>query len=978
MHQDQEAHRGRLIATVAATVISLACGTNYVYSAWAPQFAEKLKLSTTESNLIGLFGNLGMYSLGIPIGMFVDDRGSRPAVLAGGFLLAIGYIPLRLFFEKGAGSVPVLCFFSYLTGLGGCMAFAGAVKTSALNWPNHRGTATAFPLAGFGLSAFFFSFLGAVFFRGSTSSFLLLLSWGTFGLTIAGYFFLKVYPHVSYQEVPSQASEPHSSTRERARHAPEPGMSSNSNVVHPNLDISPLAPPESDASRAVNSNDTEAGGETLIDETSSLMPDVVTADIVGGSSVDQDMSYRVDIRGVKLLLSLDFWQLFSIMAILAGTGLMTINTDNMLPSNIGNDANALWKHYDDSVDEAFLVSHQQIHVSILSVFNFVGRLLSGIGSDYLVKTLRASRIWCLAVACLVFLLAQICALQIELPHKLVFVSGLSGLAYGFLFGVFPSIVAETFGIRGLSQNWGFMTLAPVASGNVFNLLYGRIYDHHSVVEPDGTRSCDDGIACYRSAYAVTSTACGLGLFITLYIIHYQRAQYLKGNILPGQLLRRGNMLHGFIATRIAYALLLLVNSILAWIMLTDWAIEKLQHLTLDYVKINCPTGQCYGWLAAHRINFALGLLHLIFAGLLFGVSSSKSPRAAIQNGYWGPKIIAWLALIVMSFLIPDKFFMFWGNYVSFAAAMLFLILGLILLVDLAHTWAEYCLAQIEDTDSRFWRFVLIGSTLSMYLASIAMTVIQYIFFAQGQCAMNQAAITVNLILWLIISVVSINPTVQEYNPKAGLAQAAMVAVYCTYLTMSAVSMEPDDKKCNPLVRAQGTRTTSVVIGAIVTMLTVAYTTTRAATQSLGLGGNGDAIRLPEDDEHDLVTQQPMDRREMRAEALRRAVEEGSLPADALLSDDESDAGGDHPHDDERSSTQYNYSMFHIIFFLATAWVSTLLTLNYDDSTRDGSFATVGRTYGASWVKIVSAWICHGMYIWTLIAPIVLPERFDFS
>jgi hypothetical protein len=28
MHQDQEARRGRLIASVAATVISLACGTN--------------------------------------------------------------------------------------------------------------------------------------------------------------------------------------------------------------------------------------------------------------------------------------------------------------------------------------------------------------------------------------------------------------------------------------------------------------------------------------------------------------------------------------------------------------------------------------------------------------------------------------------------------------------------------------------------------------------------------------------------------------------------------------------------------------------------------------------------------------------------------------------------------------------------------------------------------------------------------------
>ncbi|KAF4985404.1 hypothetical protein FDECE_16576 [Fusarium decemcellulare] len=432
-----------------------------------------------------------------------------------------------------------------------------------------------------------------------------------------------------------------------------------------------------------------------------------------------------------------------------------------------------------------------------------------------------------------------------------------------------------------------------------------------------------------------------------------------------------------VATRIAYALLLLVNSIVAWIMLTPWAIKKLQKLTLDYVTINCPTGQCHGWFAVHRINFALGLFHLILAGLLFGVATSKNPRAAIQNGYWGPKIIAWLAFIVLSFLIPDSFFLAWGNYVSFACAMLFLLLGLILLVDLAHNWAEYCLAQIEDTDSRFWRFVLIGSTLGMYIGSLAMTIVQYIFFARGNCSMNQAVITINLLLWLGISVISVNPTVQEYNPKAGLAQAAMVAVYCTYLTMSAVSMEPDNK-CNPLITGQGTRTTSIIIGAVVTLLTIAYTTTRAATQSLGLG-NSNGVRLPEDDEHDLVTQQPSARREMRAEALRRAVEEGSLPADALLSDDDESEAGDSPvGDDERSRTQYNYSVFHIIFFLATAWVATLLTMNFDESTRDGDFATVGRTYAASWVKIVSAWVCYGMYAWTLVAPIVLPDRFDFS
>lgn len=432
-------------------------------------------------------------------------------------------------------------------------------------------------------------------------------------------------------------------------------------------------------------------------------------------------------------------------------------------------------------------------------------------------------------------------------------------------------------------------------------------------------------------------------------------------------------------------MILLVNSILSWIMLTPWAIKKLQHLTLDYMEITCPDGPCHGWVAVHRINFALGFFHLVMAAVLLGVNSSKNPRAAIQNGFWGPKIIAWVALIVLSFLIPQSFFFVWGNYISFAGATLFLLLGLILLVDLAHTWAEYCLEQIEAYDSRAWRGILIGSTLGMYALSLALTIVQYVFFAAPGCSMNQTAITLNLILFIVVSGISVHPAVQEYNPKAGLAQSAIVAIYCTYLTLSAVSMEPDDKHCNPLIRrAQATRTTSIVIGAIVTMLTVAYTTTRAATQSLALGGKGNKIRLPDEDEHDLVTQQPDSRREMRAAALRQAVAEGSLPADALLdSDDEDDnsSSKNTGRDDERGAVQYNYSLFHIIFFLATAWVGTLLTMSIDESTKNDNldgFAPVGRTYWASWVKIVSAWVCYAIYTWTLVAPVVLPDRFDFS
>lgn len=197
--------------------------------------------------------------------------------------------------------------------------------------------------------------------------------------------------------------------------------------------------------------------------------------------------------------------------------------------------------------------------------------------------------------------------------------------------------------------------------------------------------------------------------------------------------------------------------------------------------------------------------------------------------------------------------------------------------------------------------------------------------------------------------------------------------------MSAVGMEPDDQQCNPLIRASGTRTASIILGAVVTFLTMAWTTTRAATYGLALGSKGNSYsQLSQDDnEHGLVSQQPSSRREMRAAALRAAVESGSLPASAL--DDDSDEESDdarHPRDDERQTTQYNYTMFHIIFLLSTAWVATLLTMNVKPEEGE-SFVPVGRTYWASWVKIVSAWVCYGIYAWSLAAPAVMPDRFDY-
>jgi MFS family permease len=149
----------------------------------------------------------------------------------------------------------------------------------------------------------------------------------------------------------------------------------------------------------------------------------------------------------------------------------------------------------------------------------------GIGSDLLVKKLHMSRFWCLFISAVVFTVAQLAGLVISNPHSLAIISVLTGLAYGFLFGVFPSLVAHTFGIGGLSQNWGIMTLAPVFSGNVFNLFYGVIYDRHSIVSPNGERDCREGLQCYQAAYSLTLLSGLAGVFVCLWSIWLEKRMH---------------------------------------------------------------------------------------------------------------------------------------------------------------------------------------------------------------------------------------------------------------------------------------------------------------------------------------------------------------------------------------------------------------------------------------------------------------------
>lgn len=233
--------------------------------------------------------------------------------------------------------------------------------------------------------------------------------------------------------------------------------------------------------------------------------------------------HKPDITGWILFKTPNFWKLWIMLGLLCGVGLMTIN-------NIGNNTRSLWHHYDDSTSHEFIQKRQLMHVGILSLGSFTGRLCSGIGSDWLIHH-NASRMWTLVASSCVFTVAQLVGMNLENPHMLFWLSGLTGLAYGALFGVFPALVADAFGVSGMAINWGAMTLAPVVSGNFFNLAYGSILDKHSTFkgnpEGGGELVCDEGRECYSSAYWITLIAALVGIGWSLWYIRTEKLEKLR-------------------------------------------------------------------------------------------------------------------------------------------------------------------------------------------------------------------------------------------------------------------------------------------------------------------------------------------------------------------------------------------------------------------------------------------------------------------
>ncbi|KAJ6615493.1 MFS general substrate transporter [Mycena sp. CBHHK59/15] len=494
----------RITTLLASLLVAVGSGTNYVFSAYSPQLAARLKISHTQLNVVALAANVGVYSSGPFWGRIVDARGPRLPLGFAFIFLFLGYSGIRHFYDTGVPEDSALSSFSmglliacsFMTGAGGNAGFTGAVNSTAKSFPDKaRATTTGLVLSGFGLSAFFFSTLAHILFPGNTSSFLLLLSCGTALTSIVGFFLVRA--------VPLSASEA------AADHAVITVAAEAEATIfhHGNSSHTPLLDDRDEHNETVPSSPVE---EYVPEARGGLELSPARSISAGRHSRSLSRSKREavegpNIYGRELWQNPDFWLLFAILSMLSGTGLMYIN-------NVGSMSQALFAKGNPAYDEVEASRLQATQVSTISVMNFFGRILIGLISDNAKNLLGFPRSYSLILVSSLFFCSQLLAGSITEVGDLWKASALVGLSYGTIFGLFPTVCIEFFGLSHLSENWGYLSLSPMVGGNLFSIAFGWNLDRHETPQDHTARAvaahqCLEGRLCYVATLGLTVAAC---------------------------------------------------------------------------------------------------------------------------------------------------------------------------------------------------------------------------------------------------------------------------------------------------------------------------------------------------------------------------------------------------------------------------------------------------------------------------------------
>lgn len=115
-------------------------------------------------------------------------------------------------------------------------------------------------------------------------------------------------------------------------------------------------------------------------------------------------------------------------------------------------------------------------VSVIALLSTAVRLVVGVVADYILSSKRrypVCKVWLMVGFIVVGIMAQIAVIY---GFSFTTISILSGICYGGLFTIYPTVIASVWGVDLMGSTWGLFMVAPAIGSILYSLLHGEEMD----------------------------------------------------------------------------------------------------------------------------------------------------------------------------------------------------------------------------------------------------------------------------------------------------------------------------------------------------------------------------------------------------------------------------------------------------------------------------------------------------------------------
>lgn len=414
------------------------------------------------------------------------------------------------------------------------------------------------------------------------------------------------------------------------------------------------------------------------------------------------------------------------------------------------------------------------------------------------------------------------------------------------------------------------------------------------------------------------------------------------------------------------------------------------------------TGRCWGLQGAYRVSAALCGFFVTLIPLVL-----VYPKAHLAA--WFLKFLWWVALLGVSFAIPNDFFTKYSE-ISRYLSILFLVAQVLIIIDFAYRMHERLLEKAEKKDrameaagwepgclSNCWKVLYLFISFGGFGAAITAIGLMFKFLAPNGCGdsaqLMQFFLSSTLIFGLVLILLSSTGCVGK-----GLLTPVIIFMYCTYLCYGALTNNTDTG-CNPFARQDNNNKTSIIIGVTIAVLSVSWASFSAARNFMnvvvsGATGKAEAAKArsdSDDEEHSEVTNvlaaNPgigLDDVEAgntgqakggKGASTGLEVSASSYGSTGHESPIRSKSSSHAKHDDNKIDRRI--WIFHLIMALGGLYLA-MVTTNWGDESKIAEVSSNPELSVASmWVRMVTQWLVYILFCWSLIASICCKGR-DFS